>query len=210
MGARVRSRAVLPSPRQRYEFCLLEATMNPAASANGVPADRHFPAHGHVNPLQPRDHWPQMPPQNQPQQFHGLPWQQSQPVQLPSAPTSGPQAQAQGYQNPPQYYQNHSSNPFDLSSIVPQQIMQDFLRLSTPVGSSPNDDTILAQALHESRQAGRTYRQALEGLHGVGHVSGHLMCLLRLCASRSITTLQISGKTITWTTTTVSTSSCPV
>ena len=65
--------------------------------------------------------------------------------------------------------------------------MQDFLRLSTPVGSSPNDGTILAQALHESRQAGRTYRQALEGLHGVGHVSGHLMCLLHSYASRSIT-----------------------
>lgn len=49
--------------------------------------------------------------------------------------------------------------------------MQDFLRLSTPVGSSPNDDTILAQALYESRQAGKTYRQALEGLHGVRYVS---------------------------------------
>jgi len=48
--------------------------------------------------------------------------------------------------------------------------MQDFLRMSTPVGSSPNDDTILAQALHESRQMGKTYRQALEGLHGVGRL----------------------------------------
>lgn len=168
-----RSRAVLPSSRQRRRFYLLEATMNPAASANGVPAEHHFPGLGHVNALQSRDHWQQMLPQNQPQQFHGLPWQQSQPVQLPSAPTSGSQVQAQGYQNPPQYYQNHSSSSFDLSSLVPQQIMQDFLRLSTPVGSSPNDDTILAQALLESRQTGKTYRQALEGLHGVGHVFRH-------------------------------------
>ncbi|KAF8560227.1 hypothetical protein OG21DRAFT_1401960 [Imleria badia] len=52
--------------------------------------------------------------------------------------------------------------------------MQDFLRLSTPVGASQNDDTILAQALHESRQSGRTYRQALEGLHGVNNHAANL------------------------------------
>lgn len=181
--------------------------MNPTASENGVPTDHHFPVHSHVNSLhmhqqsQPREHWPQMLPQNQ--QFHGTHWQQSQQVQLPSASASVPQVQAQGYQNPPQYYQNHTSHSFDLSSLVPQQIMQDFLRLSTPVGSSPNDDTILAQALHESRQSGKTYRQALEGLHGVGHVSSHPMSVLRLYASRSTTMLQISGKTTTWTTTIV-------
>lgn len=139
--------------------------MNPTASANGVPAD-HFPVHGHVLPIhqqsQNREHWPQMLPQS-----HGPSWQQSQPVQLPSAP----QMQAQGYPSLPQYFPNQSSSSFDFSSLIPQQIMQDFLRLSTPVGSSPNDDTILAQALHESRQTGKTYRQALEGLHGVRHVS---------------------------------------
>ncbi|KAF8445798.1 hypothetical protein L210DRAFT_992200 [Boletus edulis BED1] len=114
-----------------------------------------------------------MLPQNQPQQFHSASWQQS-PVQLPSAPSSVPQVQPQGYQNPPQYYQNHTSHPFDLSSMIPQQIMQDFLRLSTPVGSSPNDDTTIAQALHESRQSGKTYRQALEGLHGVNNHAANL------------------------------------
>lgn len=57
-------------------------------------------------------------------------------------------------------------NPaFDLA--FPQQFMQDYLRLTTPVGQSPNDDSILAQALFDSKQSGRTYRQALEGLHGV-------------------------------------------
>lgn len=183
--------------------------MNPTASANGVPAD-HFPVHGHalhIHQQSPqRDHWPQMLPQNQPQQFHTSPWQQSQLVQLPSAPTSVPQMQAQSYPNPPQYYQNHNSLPFDFSSIVPQQIMQDFLRLSTPVGSSSNDDTILAQALHDSRQTGKTYRQALEGLHGVGHVSCHPLSFYSH-ASRSIIMLQISGKTTTSTITTASTSS---
>ncbi|KAF8140394.1 hypothetical protein EV363DRAFT_1312395 [Boletus edulis] len=154
--------------------------MNPAASPNGIPTDHPFPVHSHVNaPLhmhqqsQPREHWPQMLPQNQPQQFHSASWQQS-PVQLPSAPSSVPQVQPQGYQNPPQYYQNHTSHPFDLSSMIPQQIMQDFLRLSTPVGSSPNDDTTIAQALHESRQSGKTYRQALEGLHGVNNHAANL------------------------------------
>ncbi|KAG8219690.1 hypothetical protein J3R82DRAFT_645 [Butyriboletus roseoflavus] len=151
--------------------------MNPAASANGVPAD-HFPVHNHALHIHPqshrRDHWPQMLPQNQPQQFHASPWQQSQPAQLPSAPSSLPQMQAQSYLNPPQYYQNHNSLPPDFSPMLPQQIMQDFLRLSTPVGSSPNDDTILAQALHESRQTGKTYRQALEGLHGVNNHAANL------------------------------------
>jgi len=45
--------------------------------------------------------------------------------------------------------------------------MQEFIRLSTPVGQNPDDDTILARALCDSKQNGKTYRQALEGLHGV-------------------------------------------
>ena len=183
--------------------------MNPTGSANGVPADHHFPAHNalHMHQQSPREHWTQMLPQNQPQQFHASSaWQQSQPVQMgPSAHSSVPQVQPQGYQNPSHYYQSHNSPSFDLSSLVPQQIMQDFLRLSTPVGSSQNDDTILAQALHESRQSGKTYRQALEGLHGVGHVPSYPMSSLRSNVSRSIIMLQISGKTITWTITIVST-----
>jgi hypothetical protein len=63
-------------------------------------------------------------------------------------------------------------NPsFDLASVVPQQFMQDFLRLTIPVGQSPNDDSILAQALFDCKQSGKTYRQALEGLHGVSIIS---------------------------------------
>ncbi|KAG9314239.1 hypothetical protein JVU11DRAFT_5026 [Chiua virens] len=144
--------------------------MNSNPGVNGTSPD-HFVGHGH--PLQPqqREHWPQMFPQNQPQQLHGSPWQQSQ---LPSTPAAIPQMQSQGYPNLLQYYQNQNSPQFDISSVVPQQIMQDFLRLSTPVGSSPNDDTILAQALHESKQTGKTYRQALEALHGVNNHAANL------------------------------------
>lgn len=58
-------------------------------------------------------------------------------------------------------------HPFDPSSIFPQHLMQEFIRLSTPVGQNPDDDNILARALCDSKQNGKTYRQALEGLHGV-------------------------------------------
>ncbi|KIJ21890.1 hypothetical protein PAXINDRAFT_173914 [Paxillus involutus ATCC 200175] len=123
--------------------------------------------------------WSSMLPQNQNQQFnHFSPstsWQHSQPMQhhtVPSAPM--PQMQPQGYSMPPQFHQTQNTLPFDLTSIVPQQIMQDVLRLSTPVGSSSNDDTILAQALYESKQNGKTYRQALEGLHGVNNHAANL------------------------------------
>lgn len=88
-------------------------------------------------------------------------------MQQPIAPNSMGQMHTQAYPMPPQFHQNQNTQSFDLASFVPPQIMQDFLRLSTPVGQSPNDDTILAQALYESKQNGKTYRQALEGLHGV-------------------------------------------
>ncbi|KAF9229127.1 hypothetical protein BS17DRAFT_689378 [Gyrodon lividus] len=124
--------------------------------------------------------WSSMLPLNQNHQFNPFPqttsWQQSQPMQhtLPNGPMPQMQMQPQGYPIPPQFHQTHNTLPFDLTSIVPQQIMQDVLRLSTPVGSSPNDDTILAQALYESKQNGKTYRQALEGLHGVNNHAANL------------------------------------
>ncbi|KIJ68607.1 hypothetical protein HYDPIDRAFT_106819 [Hydnomerulius pinastri MD-312] len=130
-------------------------------------------------PLLNQNHWAQMVPQNQNQQFNpSMPastaWQ-SQPMHTQSVPNSMPQLHPQGYPHmPPQFHQNQNTQPFDLASIVPQQIMQDFLRLSTPVGQSPNDDTILAQALYESKRDGKTYRQALEGLHGVNNHAANL------------------------------------
>ncbi|KAF9244561.1 hypothetical protein BU15DRAFT_71533 [Melanogaster broomeanus] len=125
-----------------------------------------------------QSHWPPMLPHNQNQHFNSVPtttsWQQSHPVQQHTVSSQMPQIQPQGYPMPPQLHQTQTSLPFDISSIVPQQIMQDFMRLSTPVGSSQNDDTILAQALSESRQNGKTYRQALEGLHGVNNHAANL------------------------------------
>lgn len=74
--------------------------------------------------------------------------------------------------NPAQHAFPNST--FDIASVVPQQLMQDFLRLTIPVGQSPNDDSILAQALFDCKQSGRTYRQALEGLHGVNNHAANL------------------------------------
>lgn len=47
------------------------------------------------------------------------------------------------------------------------QIMTDALKMIVPVGSSPNDEELLVQALVESEGKGQTYRSALDALHGV-------------------------------------------
>ncbi|KAH7928499.1 hypothetical protein BV22DRAFT_1004565 [Leucogyrophana mollusca] len=83
-----------------------------------------------------------------------------------------PQLHAQSHGTQSQYQQN--LQPFDLAAMVPPQFMQDLLRLNTPVGQSPNDDVILAQALYEGKRAGKTYRQALDGLHGVNNHAANL------------------------------------
>ncbi|KAI6108458.1 hypothetical protein EDD16DRAFT_1619579 [Pisolithus croceorrhizus] len=64
--------------------------------------------------------------------------------------------------------------PFDPTSFLPQHFMQEFLRLSTPVGQNPDDDAVLVRALHDSRQNGKTYKQALEGLHGINNHAANL------------------------------------
>ena len=90
----------------------------------------------------------------------------------PAIPT-GQSPDLLSHQNPSTTLPQASTNmaqtphPFDPASMFPQHFMQEFLRLSTPVGQSPDDDTILAQALFDSKKNGKTYRQALEGLHGV-------------------------------------------
>jgi len=76
---------------------------------------------------------------------------------------------------------HQTTHPFDPTSIFPQHLMQEFIRLSTPVGQNPDDDTILARALCDSKQNGKTYRQALEGLHGV----------CRLCPCHTISDLAV-------------------
>ncbi len=47
------------------------------------------------------------------------------------------------------------------------QIMTDALKMIVPVGSSPNDEELLVQALVDSEGKGQTYRSALDALHGV-------------------------------------------
>ena len=107
--------------------------------------------------------------QQYPFQPHNHQWQQPQPQQLQNM-QNGHHSM---HHHPPvaaPTNTNAMQQTFSIPSVdlgIPQQFVQDFLRLTTPVGQSPNDDSILAQALFESKQSGRTYRQALEGLHGV-------------------------------------------
>lgn len=61
---------------------------------------------------------------------------------------------------------NHNHN----LGLLPANILQDVFRLSVPVGTSPNDDTLLVQVLKESVQKGQTYKQAIETLHGVSRI----------------------------------------
>ena len=50
------------------------------------------------------------------------------------------------------------------------QIMTDAFKMLVPVGSSPNDEELLVQALAESEGKGQTYRVALDALHGVSSI----------------------------------------
>jgi hypothetical protein len=61
--------------------------------------------------------------------------------------------------------------PFNNSGpTLPVHVADDVFRMIHPVGSSPDDDRLLAQAIHDSVMNGQTYRQAIEGLHGVRRV----------------------------------------
>src|SRR6267154_883593 len=107
------------------------------------------------------------PPINQtnpyPHQPHNHHWQQQQQQQMQNGHHTVPQPTI-NVSAPVTTAQHAFPNPFDIASVLPQQFVQDYLR---PVGQFPNDDVILSQALFDSKQSGRTYRQALEALHGV-------------------------------------------
>jgi hypothetical protein len=69
------------------------------------------------------------------------------------------------------------TSPFNINisgPTPPAHVADDILRMIYPVGSSPDDDTILAQILRDSATNGKTYRQAIEGLHGVSRIYGVL------------------------------------
>jgi hypothetical protein len=68
--------------------------------------------------------------------------------------------------------QLHSS--FRHLGPIHANITDDVFRMIHPVGSSPDDDNLLAQALHDSATNGTSYRQAIEGLHGVRRVHNSL------------------------------------
>jgi hypothetical protein len=82
--------------------------------------------------------------------------------------------------------------------LLPANILQDVFRLSVPVGSSPNDDTLLVQVLKDSAQKGQTYKQAIETLHGVSH-KRFISVFCAQIFHRSTIMRPIFGKTIIWT-----------
>ena len=47
------------------------------------------------------------------------------------------------------------------------QLLNDAIKLSSPIGSKPDDEELLIQALCASEKKNQSYRLALEGLHGV-------------------------------------------
>lgn len=145
-------------------------------NSNGIPA--HAPQSGHhlqdqfnnafhnqsMTALLNNSTWSPISRQPYPHQPPNHQWQQHQQHQQTMqnghhVVPQHPQASALPTANTMQHA--FPSPAFDLA------LMQDFYRLQAPVGQSPNDDSILAQALFGSKQSGRTYRQALEGLHGV-------------------------------------------
>lgn len=129
------------------------------------------------------------------------PWSPTSPSFSPSFPPSAPRMQNNGWSQQQQHQQSPSqiqipnggmsaavpmmqpqlspintmaSNNANSLGLLPANILQDVFRLSVPVGTSPNDDTLLVQVLKESTQRGQTYKQAIETLHGVrGLLSGY-------------------------------------
>jgi hypothetical protein len=113
------------------------------------------------------------------------------PQQQPQIPNGMPVGLPVSMQQAPQFNNN--------LGLLPANILQDVFRLSVPVGSSPNDDTLLVQALRDSAQKGQTYKQAIETLHGVRHARLFLVSRAQIL-HRSTIMRPIFGKTIIWTT----------
>ncbi|KAG2369471.1 hypothetical protein BDR07DRAFT_1477088 [Suillus spraguei] len=141
----------------------------------GLPRDQFY--NQSMTGILNHQNWPSMGQNQYPHQHQNHQWQQHHQsmqnghhIAQQHQPNSNVLAAPNGNS-----IQHAFPNPsFDLASVVPQQFMQDFLRLTIPVGQSPNDDSILAQALFDCKQSGKTYRQALEGLHGVNNHAANL------------------------------------
>jgi hypothetical protein len=135
-------------------------------NSNSIPpmASNDAPA----NPLQYSQSMPGMLPQTQ------WPAMMGQNPLLAQALASWPQQQQQASI----LQQAQTMAGINGMGFLPTQILQDALRMSTPVGSCSNDDVILAKTLYDSIQSGITYKRAIESLHGVRFVSHSTQRLL--------------------------------
>lgn len=110
---------------------------------------------------------PSFPPSASRIQSNGWPQQQQQQpmpqIQIPNG-SMPPTVPMQPLVSPINAMASNNTNSLGL---LPANILQDVFRLSVPVGTSSNDDTLLVQVLKESVQRGQTYKQAIETLHGV-------------------------------------------
>jgi len=119
----------------------------------------------HSPPLQPNYHSNWNGPSNSMQNHH------PNPIPIPIPIPHLPPQQQNGLlpnMNPPMHNSfngNNNNNPN--MQFVPSQLLQEALRMSAPVGSSANDDNLLAQVLYETKKNGKTYKLAIESLHGV-------------------------------------------
>jgi hypothetical protein len=172
----------LDKPRQVWED-------RPSTSmhSNSSVYPNQFP--GSANGIQWSPHSPSFPPQNNAWSHQ----QSSQQLQLP--PNQILNGMSVGHPVPMQQTPQFNNN----LGLLPANILQDVFRLSVPVGSSPNDDTLLVQVLRDSVQKGQTYKQAIETLHGVSRTRSISISRAQVCR-RSTTTRPIFGKTIIWTT----------
>jgi hypothetical protein len=137
---------------------------------------------------------PVFPPFPPPVQNNAWQQQQSQ-LQQPAPPNQISNGMSVGLPVPMQQTPQFNNN----MGLLPANILQDVFRLSVPVGSSTNDDTLLVQVLKQSAEKGQTYKQAIETLHGVSDTRSISVSRTHICYRSTIMQL-IFGKTIIWTT----------
>ncbi|EIW86857.1 hypothetical protein CONPUDRAFT_148902 [Coniophora puteana RWD-64-598 SS2] len=139
------------------------------------------PMHNHSNNAQ----WHQQNPQTHPN--HVFPqqqnsWNHAQHQQQQPPPNPHPQIHIPAEQDASTFPALAQNTPFpapnpqaiSFASFLQPNVVQDLIRLSTPVGQFPNDDLLLTQALADAKRSGKSYRQALDNLHGVNNHSANL------------------------------------
>ncbi|KAI0041798.1 hypothetical protein FA95DRAFT_652253 [Auriscalpium vulgare] len=105
----------------------------------------------------------------QPQQQQQPP-QAQLPIQIPMQPQAQPHTQMQPDANQARYAAA-LADPF-VQAWVQGKVIADIYGVSSPVGSQANDKFLLVHTLHACKSNKRTYKEALDGLHGTnGHAS---------------------------------------